>query len=441
MQKSSQTNSVNPQSPVAGTGEARSFAQKYFRRNYTLGVTSGAIFGLVDSIVSPYLVLSLFVSDLGGSNFLVGLLPAIYNGGWFLPQFLMSHRMQRLPRKLPIYVSAAVVRIFCWLLLTAATFVTANSNPGLLLAVFFILLTIYSLASGIAGAPFMDIVAKTIPAERRGTYFGRRDFFGALVAIGGGYIVNFFLNPKSAPPFPLNFGSLFLITLIAIAGGLGAFALVKEPTETAATREITFRDQLTAARNLLRENAVYRRYLLTRMALAVSDIASPFYAIYAIKILNVPAENVGLYIALSTASILVTNPFLSRVSDRRGNRILLIGAAYAMIATPLIALAFGFLPTGSALGLPFGIIFFIAGVVRAAVNIANPSYLLEIAPALDRSLYIGFTNTILGLATFVPIVGGILLDLTGFQVVFVLTMLVSASALSLAYGMTEPRQK
>lgn len=420
--------------------DTRTIAQRYYRRNLTLGLVNGGLFGFVDSIVSPYLVLSLFVNQLGGSNLLVGLLPAIANGGWFLPQFLISHRLQRLPFKKPVYIGAAIVRIVCWFFLPIVTFVIGGSNPALLLVAFFLLYSIYCFAAGFAGTPFMDIVAKTIPVERRGSYFGQRDLAGALMAIGAGYLVNTFLDPHIALKFPNNYAVLFSIAFIVVTVALVAFMFVVEPREQVYPREITLREQTHAARHMVRENHIYRRYLLTRIVLAAADVATPFYAIFATRILQALPEIVGAYIGISMVASLVTNPLLSRLSDRRGHRIVLNIAASGMLVMPLIALAFTSFSPGPALGLPFGILFVVNGVSRTAANIAFPSYLLEIAPAGERPLYVGFTNTVLGVATFIPVIGGILLDAAGFGVVLWLTLAISALGVWLARGMVEPRK-
>jgi MFS family permease len=425
---------------VSSDPDPRIVATRHFRRNYICGLLNGAFFGFVDSVASPYLVLSLFVNNLGGSNFLVGLLPAINNGGWFLPQFLISHRLQQLPRKKVVYDIAAMIRVICWIVLVVSTFLIGNTNATLLLVLFFIPYTLYSLAAGFAGAPFMDIVAKTIPVNRRGTFFGQRDLTGAMMAIGGSYIVSYFLSPELALAFPLNFAYLLLITGIAVILGLGSFSFVVEPVEATPAQGLTFRDQLHSARVIFLRNQIYRRFLLTRVAIAVADIATPFYAIYATRVLNIPLEIIGVYIAATTGASLFTNPLLSRLSDQRGHRIVLLIAATGMVTMPALAMLFGLVPAGPALGLPFGLVFVITGITRTAGNIAYPSYLLEIAPAGERPLYIGFTNTILGVATFLPVVGGILLDLAGFRVILLLALLVAGIAWSLAKGMVEPRQ-
>jgi MFS family permease len=412
---------------------------KNYNRNYILGLINATAFGFTDSLASPYLVLPLFVNALGGSNLLIGLLPAIGNGGWYFPQFLISHRLQRMPRKLIVYQGAGMVRALCWFLLTVATFLIADKNPLLTLTLFFLLYTAYAFSAGFAGTPFMDIVAKTISAGQRGTYFGRRDLGGAIAAIGAGAIANYLLSPTFAATFPINFGFIFLVTGIMVSIGILAFGLVREPDGVVPTTQVTFREQVIAAEQIVKQNWAYRRYLATRIALAIADIATPFYAIYAIKVLDIPAESVGLYIWISTIASLTTNVMWSRLSDRRGNRLVLIGAATGMLVMPIIALAFGLFEPGSYLSVPFGLMFVVSGITRPAANIAYPSYLLDIAPAAERSLYIGLTNTVLGIATFIPVVGGILLDLFGYRTVMFVALAISATAWWLARGMIEPR--
>jgi MFS family permease len=414
--------------------------QKHFRRNYTLGVMNGAIFGFVDAISAPTLVLALFVAQLGGSNFLIGLLPAIYNGGWFLPQFLISHRLERLPLKKGAYLAVAGVRILCWGGMVVATFVVGASNPALLLVLFFIFYVAYSFAAGLGGNAFMTVVAKVIPLPRRGSFFGMRDLGGTATGVLAGYLIELVLTPERGLTFPYNYGILLLITFVAIAAGLALFIFVVEPPDSTDGDQVTFREQLRAARRVWRENRMYRHYLITRFVLAVADIATPFYAIYATRQLGAPAQIIGLYIGLTTLSAMITNPIWSWISDHRGNRPMLVAAAITALAMPLIAFAFGLFPASPLLVTPFGLLFVSYGAGRTAANIAFPTYLLEIAPPSERALYIGFTNTLLGIATFIPAVGGILLDLYGFTPLFILSFLIGTLGLWLARTLGEPRR-
>lgn len=412
-----------------------SLVEKNFRYNYTLGIFNGAVFGFVDALIAPSLTLAVFITQLGGSSLLVGLMSAIYNGGWFIPQFLISHRLQQLPLKKPVYAGAAAVRIVCWLLIVPATFFLGASNPTLLLTIFFALMTIYSLAAGVAGNPFMAIVAKVIPLARRGSFFGWREFWGTATGLLAGYLVAVALGPERGLTFPDNFTLLFLLALGAIGIGLVSFTTVREPRETITGDGITFLQQVAAARGIVRQNDRYRRYLLTRFVLAAGDLATPFYAIYATRELGAPAAIVGLYIAVTTLSALVATPVLSHLSDRHKLDWILLLAAGATPVIPLLALSFGMWGQGDSVALAFSLIFLVYGVGRTAANIAFPTYLLNLAPPEQRTLYIGFTNTALGVATFIPVVGGMLLDLFSFTPLFVITFLAAVWGLWLAVGL------
>jgi MFS family permease len=412
---------------------------QHSRRNYTLGVMNGAVFGFVDAIWAPSLVLALFVAQLGGSNLLIGLLPAIYNGGWFLPQFLVSHRLDRLPLKKKLYVGAAVIRVISLILIVLTTFVIGASNPSLLLTLFFIFYFTYSFVSGFGGNAFMTMVGKIIPLQGRGLFFGMRELTGTASGIVAGLLISFVLDPQRGLEFPYNFGIIFVLTLASVALGLGLFALVVEPRDSIGGDGVTFREQLRAARGVWRENRMFRRYLSVRVALALADVATPFYAIYATRQLGAPEQIIGLYIGLTTLSAMVTNPAWSWISDHRGNRPMLFVAATSALMMPFIAFTFGLVHPSPSLVIPFGVLFVFYGAGRTAGNIAFPTYLLEIAPAPERSLYIGFTNTVLGIATFIPAAGGILLDLVGFTPLFVISFVIGLVGLWLARGLIEPR--
>lgn len=412
-----------------------SFVEKNLKFNYTIGLVNGAIFGFVDALIAPTLTLALFITALGGSSFLVGLLAAIYNGGWFLPQFLVSHRIQQLPLKIPLYRSAAYIRIVCWFLICVATFTLGERNPTLLLVLFFFLFIIYSFTAGFAGNAFMTVVAKIIPIQTRGSFFGWREFTGTAMGLGAGYLVAVALSPERGLVFPDNFGLLFVTAFGAIGAGLLLFCQVREPREEITRTSISLPEQFRVARVIVRENHTFRRYLWTRFILAAGDLATPFYAIYAIRELGAPAFIVGLYIGLTTLSALLSTPVLSYLSDRHKLHWVLVLAAAATPIIPLLALLFTAFGTGDSIAVAFGIIFIVYGVGRTAANIAFPTYLLNLAPPETRSLYIGFTNTLLGIATFIPIIGGILLDLFGFTPLFGIAFLVSGVGFWLALGL------
>ncbi len=416
----------------------------HLRRNFTLGAMNGALFVFAESLMSSDTVLPWFVQQLGGSNFLIGLVGPMRDAGWFLPQLFVSHRLQREPLKQPLYRRAAAVRAVAWFTWTAATFLLAYHYPALLL-VFFTAYGVNSIASGFAGLPFMDIVAKTIPSQRRGSFFGARLFAGSLLGLVASFLVSLTLSEQNSLPFPFDVGILFAISWLAALAGLTAFALIKEPHGEVRDDGATFTSHMQRAARLPRHNQNLRYLLLARVMILLSYVAAPFYSIYSINVLRAPVSILGVYVGVRTVMSLLVNPLWSRLSDRRGNKIVMqlaTACGVLMIAWALFAPVVTrnlTIPTEIAAYL-FVPLFAFMGIYETGIGIGSVNLTLEVAPANDRAIYIGLTNTVLGIAYLSTAVSGLIVDVIGYQGVFALglgLLLVASWALS---RLREPRQ-
>ena len=84
----------NPQSELRNREGLSPEAALNATYNFRRGVLNGVMFTMVDGLIAPSLVLALFVKRLGGDNVLIGLLPALVAGGWFLPQIIVAGKVQ-----------------------------------------------------------------------------------------------------------------------------------------------------------------------------------------------------------------------------------------------------------------------------------------------------------------------------------------------------------
>src|SRR5215204_3548405 len=90
-----------PQSAIRNPQLIEGLAPEAWRNqghNFRFGVANGILFSVAEAFYAPTVVLPWFINNLGGSNALIGVLPAIINGGWFLPQLFIASRIQHLPR-------------------------------------------------------------------------------------------------------------------------------------------------------------------------------------------------------------------------------------------------------------------------------------------------------------------------------------------------------
>lgn len=398
-----------------------------------LGVANGTLVRLFDTLAHPSLVLTWFVTQLGASPFIIGLLVPIANGGWFLPQLLMSGIVHRMPRKLWLYRSASAVRVALWAVMAALVFVLGDSNPRLLLLLFLLLYSGFCFGSGISGLPWLDVVAKAIPAPRRGTFFAWRDFTGGLLAIGASVVTRIMLDERYGPAFPHNFGWLLLLGGIAAALSYLAFGLIVEPVES-AVEPAPHHSSLRAAVSVPRRDRNYGLFVLVRVVALSSTIGTPFYTLFAKERLGAPLSMAGTYVGAFTLALVGSTLLWGRVSARYGNHAVVRWCSLLALPAPLLTLLLG-----SRLSyMAFTAVFALLGVVQTGSDIGFLSLGLDLAPAAERSLYLGLLNTVLGIVSFSLLVGGWIVTRWGLEAVFGVSVVFAVSWLVLVGTLREP---
>ncbi|WP_027482183.1 MFS transporter [Deinococcus pimensis] len=388
-------------------------------QNYRYGVVNGWVVSLGDGFLNASVVLAGFAAKLGAPNAVIGLLPAIQAGGWMLPQILVAARIRALPFKLPVYRAAATVRTLSYVWMVASSALLAD-RPGVLLASFILGMVVNALASGVSGLPFLEVVSKVIPPERRAAFFGLRNLVGGLLAFVAGLVVRQVL--ASPLGFPLNYTLIFAVATVAYTVGYAAFGRVSEPPDPPMTPS-DVRSELRAIPVTLREDAHFRAFLGVRLLLAFASLAEPFYVVFALRELRMPTSMIGLFLMALSGVAPLSNVLWARVAQRRGSRrIIRMSAATALVA-PALALS---LPGDWTFA--YLLVFVASSVAAQGFNLGHTNHLLNLAPPDRRGRYIGTLNTLVGLALFAPVLGGFLADVAGYRAVFVISIVLYALA-------------
>ncbi len=406
------------------------------RRNFNLGVINGVLYILSETLLDPTLVLVAFLSNLTASPILLGLILPIRDGAWALPQLWVSGFLQSMPSKMVMYRRLSVLRIAAWG--TVALAINTIRNPDVLLPAFFIAFSAGALTSGLSGLPFLEVVSKTIPARRRGGFFAWRFGLGGLLGIGGSLFVRWMLDPNGPLPYPRNFG-----LLAALWFGLASISLllyngVVEPPDLVTRARASFTSQFRRAVLFLKTDPGYRRFLVMQSSLLLGGAATPFFAIFVQQKLGGPKEMVALYLGTTTFFNLLSNILFGRISFRHGNRRVMFLAAATGITMSVIVLALAALagPLGlSPLAASYCLVpvFALVGIRGTAIGVSGNSLLLEIAPPEDRSLYVGFTQSFMGVVLLSTSLSGVVVALLGFQTVVLVTLLAHGLALYAAW--------
>ena len=407
--------------------------KRNYRWNFLVNTMDGASFGFGMSFFSSTIILPLFVSHFTHSPLTIGLISFLGWGGIFLPQLFTANAVERAPRKkfFPVTLGFFLERLPI-LLLAPAVYFLAIRQPILTLVIFFVLYTWQNVGAGVILVGWQDMIAKIIPVEKRGQFFGISNFIGNGTGILGALAVPFILDKFT---FPLGYVFTF-----AVAGGMFLLSwvflsLTREPAVKSSKPPLSQSNYFRSLPEVLRRDRNFRMYLLAQIIFALSGMATGFLVVYSAQTWNLPdAVASGFMVTLQIGLTLAFLVF-GFLSDRKGHKLNLeICMALSALLLVLAIIApspWWFFP-----------IFFLRGAVNAGTFVSGISIVYEFTEAENRPTYIGLANTIPGIVVSVaPLIGGWLAGAVSYRAMFLLSAVIGAASwVLLRFAVREPRK-
>jgi len=405
-----------------------------FKRNFGLGVLNGALFNAALAFLSGSTVMPVFVSQLTDSKVLIGLFSTMESFGWFFPQLFAAALIAHRPRVLGFYNGLSFLRLALFGLSVGGIFLFSANNHAILVS-FAISFMALSIAAGIAGVAFTEIVGKTIPVNKRGSYFGLRMFIGGSFAAFEGIFVR---QVIAAYPFPFNFGYIYIAAWILMLLGLISFAYIIEPKTRFAAERAPMAHQLKSAMAVFRENPNFRILFWSRLFINTIFLALPFYAVFALTRLGAPNSVAGIYLTAEMVGYLASNALWAWLSNHISNRKVIIFAGMASLAPPLLAVIVSYAPVSP---FAFSIVFLLLGTAESGIGMGYINYLLEFLPERGRLLSIGLMHTLIAPTVFFSALGGLLGQVFSLRIIFMIVFLTTLISLVISRKLKEPRVK
>ena len=419
--------------PIEANPAAQQEITRNYRYNFVVNALDGASYWFGYSFIAPTIILPLYISHFTNNPLIIGLIPFINTAGFLLPQLFTSNFVERAPRKkwFPVNLGFFLERVPVFLLAPGAYFL-ATRQPILAMLTFFLLYAWYCFGGGLIIVGWQDLVAKIIPVDKRGRFFGITNFVGNGSGVGGALAVTFVLVKFT---FPLGYVFSFSAAAILIFLSWFFLSLTREPAVYSPKPTVSQVEYLRSLPEIMRKDRNFLKYLLAQIIFSLSGMATGFLIVYTSKTWNLPDSQSGAFIIAMQVGQALSNLVFGFLADHKGHKLSLEICLLLNVLTLVLAVI---APTP----LWFYPIFFLRGAVFAGAFVSGIAIVYEFTGAENRPTYIGVANTIPGVAgTLAPLIGGWLAGAVSYPFMFILSAIIGAISLGmLHFTVREPRK-
>lgn len=416
-----------------------------FPHNVLFNTLDLMAFFFADTFVSINTIMPVFAATLTDNPIIIGLIPAIANAGWFLPQLFMAGYVSSLKKKLPFTLRMGVLERLPYLLLPIFALFVPQLAKSQAVTLLILIMILRGLGGGLTALPWQELIATVIPITHRSRFFGFSRVLGQFMGVIGSAIAALVLSRLA---YPLNYAVGFSITVVAQWISFYMFSKNREPEpeptplETSPAQiETVVSLQAECAVNdtailglaeqgtqpnsaprkmidfslfgcILKSDVNLRRYLLARSLLFIGGMGAAFLAVYGLKKFSLDDGTAAIFTGLIFMSGIVGNAIFGVLGDRIGpKKVVMIAQVIWLAAMALVLLA----PSAGI----YYLVFVMFGINSAGMVLGDSILVMELGDVKHRATYLGLTRTLTGVFVLLaPFLAGWLVKGFSYPVMF-----------------------
>jgi MFS family permease len=358
----------------------------------------------------------------GGTQFELGLLTSIMIGIPMVSQLLFASYLTQKPLKKYFLLFGIYLRVAAFIGVALTLYSFESNDPLFIIYSVFGWMFIFSISGAFAGVSYTDILGKSISPKTRKRFFVTRQFLNSIGILISALIVRGILKEIE---YPTNYIYMFTAaSLLLFVAALGFLTLKERPSKISKVPK-KFTEILTSIPTIIKNDSNLRNLVISVNLLSVSFTMIPFYMSLVKSKGELNQTIIGNFLLFQIVGMVLSNFIWYRFTKLKGFKGMFKIAAFLYGSLPILALLFAtFIPIEY-----FGIVFFIIGASLSAYRISSESILIEISDESNRPLYSGIYGTLnLTMAIF-PLIIGVLIANVGFSFVFILSSLLTFTAL------------
>ena len=392
---------------------------KNFRHNAIINTLDISFFFMADSFWNINTIMPVFAATLTDNPFLIGLMPAIVNAGWFLPQMFLATRVTPTSKILPLSIRLGIFERLPYLFFPFLALSIPHLGKSVALGLLILLTTWRGIAGGMSALPWQEVMARVIPLSHRARFFGFSRVFGQGAGILGSIISGVILANLSYPRnYALGFGVAVIIQWLSFI----SYIQNREPEPEQAKMSLSSLElprskkpaiDLNIFGQILKKDANFRLYLIARSISFIGNMATAFIAVYAIKAFALPDEQAAVFTGVILASGVLGYAFWGAVGDRIGPKKIVVLSFLCWFAALLVAIF------SKSIWLYY-LVFALFGLYQSGVGVGDSMLIMELGEESLRPTYLGMGRTLTGsFLLLAPVLAGSLVARFDYNVMFV----------------------
>jgi MFS family permease len=407
------------------------FVWDNLRRNYLGNYLHGMLGMTGFRLVNAPTFLPAYLFAVSGSNTIVGVALALQQLGGVISPIFGATKIEHRKKVMPAAIwMGGLGRLAILGMALAGWFL--SGQPLVWALLFFILM--FGIFMGAQRVVFSLLMSKVIPISRRGRLQAWRNATGGLIAAILAWVAGrYFIEPNL---FGNGYSTTFLFAFVLTSLGLWALqVLLKEPEPPTTRPQARFRDRLRDFPALIAQDRAYGFFLVVQMLATSARIATPFYILYVGKTVGADGATIGLltfaFLGADTASNLVWG----YLGDKTGFRLVLIVSLIGWVAATIMLLNFD---SVAAIFAAFAVL----GASLSGYMMASQTMILEFGSRDDLPMRIAVSATAESItATAGPLIGGVVAEIWGYDVVFLASLgFLAAAFVILVLAVRDPRR-
>lgn len=400
---------------------------------YQIVLRTGWIFK-TESIIMPAVL-----DTIGGPGWLRGCLPMLNRFGQSIPPVLASGRIHSARFKKLALAGSTLMMGLSFLALAAVWWLAGDQTAdtgrlGWMPYAFLLIYAIFFMSTGINQLALGTLTGKLIPVARRGRLIMLASTIGTASAVGCALLLlPYWLTAEAG-----NFFALFGFTgiLFVLAAAIVLMLDEEEDRFPKASNKAT--SLFRSAGRALSEDAHLRRIAIVGAMFGMSLTLFPHYQALGRERLALGLDALIPWVIVQNIGVAIFSVPAGALADRSGNRLALQMLLGIVCSVPLIAL--GLARWGEQSGISFTIVFFLIGATPVTIRTVT-NYCLELASREQQPRYLSTLSLCTaGPAILTAPLMGWLVDLIGFEPVFLLVEGCMVFAWLLTFWIVEPRR-